>query len=119
MGGGNAGSGSMGNGSMGGGASAGGNAAGMDRSKMEGMQPGAKGNATAMTFGEIKKIDLKAQTITLKHGPIPNIDMPAMTMVFKAKSPALLDKLKVGEKVKFSAEMPDGALVVTAIKPAN
>lgn len=71
--------------------------------------------ADAMTEGEVKKVDLQAQTITLKHGPIKNLDMPGMTMAFKAKTPALLGKVKAGDKVKFSAEMPNGALTVTAI----
>ena len=36
--------------------------------------------------GEIRKIDKAGKKITLKHGPIPNIDMPAMTMVFAPRS---------------------------------
>ena len=77
----------------------------------------AKAGATAMTEGEVKKIDTKAQTITLAHGTIRNLDMPAMTMVFKLKTPALLDAVKVGDKVKFSAEMPNGVITVVALEP--
>jgi Cu/Ag efflux protein CusF len=76
-------------------------------------------SATSMTDGQVKKLDPKAQTITLAHGPIKNLDMPGMTMVFKASTPALLDKVKVGDKVKFHAEMPHGALTVTAIELAK
>lgn len=81
---------------------------------------GAWAQATApLTDGEVKKLDPKAQTITLAHGPIQNLDMPAMTMVFKLGAPALLKKVKVGDKVKFRAEMPSGALTVTAIELAK
>ena len=73
----------------------------------------------AWTDGDVKKIDRKAQTITLQHGLIKNLDMPAMTMVFKVKTPALLERVKVGDKVKFSAEMPNGALTVTALELAR
>ncbi len=68
--------------------------------------------------GEVKKIDKGAQKITLKHGDIKTLDMPAMTMVFKAADPQLLDKVKVGDKVLFNAERRDGALVVTTLQTA-
>lgn len=79
------------------------------------------GQATngAMSDGEVKKINDKAQTITLKHGPIANLSMPAMTMTFKIQSPALLAKAKVGDKVKFNAEMPNNVLTLTAIELAK
>ena len=81
---------------------------------------GAWAQSTApLTDGEVKKMDPKAQTITLAHGPIKNLDMPAMTMVFKASTPALLSKVKVGDKVKFRAEMPNGTMTVTAIALAK
>ena len=91
----------------------------MDHSKMGGEQlarPPVKADARVMTEGVVEKIDVQAQTITLKHGPIKNLDMAAMTMVFKTKSPALLNKVKTGDKVKFRAEMPNGSLTVTAIE---
>lgn len=69
-----------------------------------------------MSSGEVKKIDKETQKITLKHGPIKNLDMPGMTMVFKAADPSLLDKVKAGDTVKFSAEDQGGTLAVTAIE---
>lgn len=72
-----------------------------------------------MSDGEVKKIDKEAQKITLKHGPMKNMDMPGMTMVFKVLEPSLLDKVKAGDKVKFTAEKRNGALVVTAIETAK
>lgn len=71
-----------------------------------------------MAEGEIRKIDVANQKITLRHGEIKNLDMPAMTMVFQLKDPALLEKAKVGDKVRFRAEKAGGAMVVTALEPA-
>ena len=72
-----------------------------------------------MVDGEIRKIDMESKKITIKHGEIKNLDMPGMTMVFQVKDPAMLDKIKTGDKVKFSAEKSNGAIVVTDIQPAR
>ncbi len=65
--------------------------------------------------GEVRKIDRAQAKITLSHGEIKSLDMPAMTMVYRARSPNLLDGLAVGDRVEFSAEKIDGQYVVTAI----
>lgn len=75
-------------------------------------------NSTSLSSGEIKKIDKDVGKITLKHGPLVNLGMPAMTMVFKVQSPDLLNAVKVGDTVKFRAENIKGALTVTKIAPA-
>jgi Cu(I)/Ag(I) efflux system periplasmic protein CusF len=72
----------------------------------------------AMTDGEVRKIDAASGRITLQHGEIKNLDMPPMTMVFRVKDPALLGKVQVGDKVRFSAEKIDGNYTVTAISKA-
>jgi Cu(I)/Ag(I) efflux system protein CusF len=69
-----------------------------------------------MTEGEVRKVDKAAAKITLKHGEIKNLDMPPMTMVFGVKDKALLDKVKAGDKVQFSAEKEGGQYLVTAIE---
>ncbi len=66
--------------------------------------------------GEVRKIDRAQAKITLAHGEIKSMDMPAMTMVYRAKPPTLLDGLAVGDKVEFTPEKTDGQYVVTAIK---
>ncbi|MDZ7939092.1 MAG: copper-binding protein [Rhodoferax sp.] len=71
-----------------------------------------------MSSGEIRKVDKATSKITIKHGEIKNLDMPPMTMVFQVRDPALLEKTKAGDKVRFSAEQQEGAIVVTAIEPA-
>ncbi|BDT67822.1 hypothetical protein os1_20000 [Comamonadaceae bacterium OS-1] len=70
------------------------------------------------TDGEVRKVDLSAQKITLQHGEIKNLDMPPMRMVFQVKKPALLEGVKAGDKVRFTAEQINGALVVTDLQPA-
>ena len=64
------------------------------------------------TEGEVRKVDKAAGKVTLKHGEIKNLEMPAMTMVFTAKDPALLDKVKV----RFQAEKEGTQFVVTALE---
>ena len=69
-----------------------------------------------MTEGEVRKVDKAAGKITLKHGAIRNLDMPAMTMVFQARTPSALASLTAGDKVRFKAEKAGSALVVTDIQ---
>ena len=77
----------------------------------------ASAAAAELSEGEIRKIDLDTKRLTLKHGPLKNLDMAGMTMVFQIKDPAQLEKLQVGEKVRFRAEKIDGKLTVTRIEP--
>jgi Cu(I)/Ag(I) efflux system protein CusF len=79
----------------------------------------APSNANAMSDGEVRKIDREAKKITLRHGPIPNIGMPPMTMVFQVDDSTMLDQIKVGDKVKFKAEKSGGAYVVRTLMPAQ
>ena len=72
-----------------------------------------------MADGEIRKVDMESKKITIKHGEIKNLDMPGMTMVFQVKDPAMLEKVKTGDKVRFKAEKAGGAIVVTEIQPAK
>ena len=72
-----------------------------------------------LTAGEVRKIDTEQGKLTIKHESIENLEMPGMTMVFKAADPAMLQKLKVGDKIEFAAEKANGAIVVTAIKTAQ
>lgn len=65
--------------------------------------------------GEVKKIDAEAGKITLKHGAIQNLDIPAMQMAFRVSNPAWLQSLQVGDKVTFSADKVGGQFTVTAI----
>jgi len=70
---------------------------------------------TTMTDGEIRRIDRDAKKLTIRHGPIANLDMPAMTMVFQVRDAAMLDTVQTGDKVRFHVEKVGGAYVVTEI----
>jgi Cu(I)/Ag(I) efflux system periplasmic protein CusF len=72
--------------------------------------------SASMTDGEVRKVDKDAGKLTLRHGPIRNLEMPGMTMVFKVADPNMLDTLKQGDKVRFAAERVDGAITVTKIE---
>ncbi len=76
-------------------------------------------SAMPIADGEVRKIDLSARKITLKHGEIKSLDMPPMTMVFQVKDPAMLEKVKVGDKVQFTVENANGVLTVLTLEPAK
>jgi Cu(I)/Ag(I) efflux system protein CusF len=84
----------------------------------EAKQPAAAA-ATAMTGGEVRKVDTKQGKVTIKHERIANLDMDPMTMVFRATKPEQLKTLKAGDKVRFRADSEKGALVVTHIEVAK
>ena len=69
--------------------------------------------------GTVTKIDEAQGKLTINHGPIKNLDMDAMTMVFRAGDPAMLKGLKAGTKVKFDVDRVNGQLTVTKLQPAK
>ena len=72
-----------------------------------------------LTDGEVRKIDLEAGKVTLKHADIKSLDMPAMTMVFVVKDKALLEKLKTGDKIRFKAINDGGKYTLTEVQPTK
>ena len=72
--------------------------------------------AAEFTKGVVKKIDTKAKKVTIDHEDLKNLDMPAMTMVFRVGDDALLAKLKEGAAIEFVADRVNGKLTVTEIK---
>lgn len=66
--------------------------------------------------GTVRKLDVPNAKITLRHGPIVNLDMPPMTMVFRVQPPELMNGLKAGDAVRFRAESINGAYTVTHIE---
>jgi Cu(I)/Ag(I) efflux system periplasmic protein CusF len=71
---------------------------------------------SALTEGEIRKVDKEAKKLTIRHGPLQNLDMPAMTMVFQVADPSILDRVKPGDKVRFSADKVGGVYTVTGLE---
>ncbi len=68
-----------------------------------------------MSEGEVRKIDKETGKITIKHGPLVNLEMPGMTMVFHVKNSAMLDQVKEGDKIKFMADKIGGVMTVMQI----
>lgn len=83
------------------------------------MKPAASASKSAMPLvdAEVKKVDLEKGLIVLNHGDLPNLGMPAMTMGFDVADKKMLKNIKVGQKVKFQAEMVGGKATVTELKP--
>ncbi|OOG79767.1 hypothetical protein B0E41_22265 [Hydrogenophaga sp. A37] len=79
---------------------------------------GAPSQATPVASGlplveaEVRRVDVAGGKVTLKHGDIPNLEMPAMTMVFQARDPAQLGRLKIGDKLRFTADKVNGVYTV-------
>jgi Cu(I)/Ag(I) efflux system periplasmic protein CusF len=72
-----------------------------------------------LSEGEIRRVDKEASKLTIRHGPLLNLDMPAMTMVFVVRDAALLDQVRPGDRVKFRAEKLNGGYEVTRIEAAS
>jgi Cu(I)/Ag(I) efflux system periplasmic protein CusF len=81
--------------------------------------PAGAAAASPQSEGEVRKVDMEQGKVTLRHGPLVNLDMPAMTMVFTAADPKMLEGLKQGDKVRFTADKKDGTFIVTAIEAAK
>jgi len=74
---------------------------------------------SAPIAGEVRKVDKEAGKLTIKHGPIPQFDMGAMTMVFRVKDPAMLDGVKAGDQIRFVPDKVGGAFTVMSLEPAK
>lgn len=77
------------------------------------------GKALPMAEAEVRRVDTAGKKISLRHGEIKNLEMPPMTMVFQVADPALLDKVKAGDKVRFTADQVNGAYTVMSIEPVQ
>lgn len=69
--------------------------------------------------GKVAKIDVSAGKITIDHGPIKSLDMPAMTMVFKAGEDSMLKAVKPGDRIKFTVDRVNGQLTVIKLEKAK
>jgi Cu(I)/Ag(I) efflux system periplasmic protein CusF len=73
----------------------------------------------AANEGEIRKVDKAQGKLTIKHGPLPEVDMSSMTMIFRVKDPAMLEQVTAGDKVKLRAGKVDGVLTVMQLERMN
>jgi Cu/Ag efflux protein CusF len=67
--------------------------------------------------GRVLNVDKSAGEITIRHGYLPELSMDPMSMIFVIADPALLDRVKEGDRVKFTAGLVDGRFAVMAITP--
>jgi len=77
---------------------------------------GSANHAAMLTEGVVKKVDKAQGKLTLKHGPLENLDMPGMTMVFRVQDASWLDRVKPGDTIRFLADRVDGAFTVTTLE---
>lgn len=80
---------------------------------------GAATASTQLSEGEIRKVDKAAGKVTIKHGPLQNLGMPGMVMVFRVKDAAWLEQMKPGDKIRFLAEKVNGAFTVVHYETMN
>lgn len=85
----------------------------------EGKAAASASPSVELTDGEVRRVDKGAKKITLRHATIKSLDMPPMTMVFQVKDTAMLDQVKVGDKIKFAAEDVKGAITLTRMEMAK
>ena len=86
------------------------------------MPKPASAAATAspvMTDGVVQNVDKSRGVVTLKHGEITNMAMPAMTMAFNVSDKKMLANVKTGDKVRFHLENVGNAPTVTRIEPSK
>ncbi|HEV7576998.1 MAG TPA: copper-binding protein [Caldimonas sp.] len=79
----------------------------------------ATSSSTVLTEGEVQSVDAGKGVVTLKHGDIVNMQMPAMTMAFGVAGKKMLSQIKAGDKVRFHVEMLKSAPTVTHIEPSR
>jgi Cu/Ag efflux protein CusF len=73
-------------------------------------------NSTALTDAVVKKVDPASGMVTLKHGALTNVGMPAMTMAFKAKDAAMVKQVHEGDNVKVRVENVNGTMTIVKLE---
>lgn len=76
-------------------------------------------SSSDLTEGVVQAVDQAKGVVTLKHGDIVNMKMPAMTMAFGVADRTMLTNVKTGDKVRFRVETVKSAPTVTRIEPAK
>lgn len=72
-----------------------------------------------LVAGRVENIDAAQGKLTIDHGPIPNLNMDSMTMVFRAADPAMVKTVRKGDRIQFSADRVNGQITVTKIQKAR
>ena len=95
-------------------------AAGHDAHAGHGNQTAAQpAMSSTLVDGVVKKIDKATGKVTVSHGPLTNLNMPAMTMVFRVKEAAWIEQMQTGGKIRFVADSIDGTLTIVRFEAAK
>jgi len=74
------------------------------------------GARQASGAGEVRRVDKAGARLTIRHGELKEIDMPPMTMVFQVRDGALLDTVKVGDRIRFTVISEADKLTVISLQ---
>ncbi|WP_334187084.1 copper-binding protein [Noviherbaspirillum sp.] len=75
--------------------------------------------AQPVSTGTVKKVSADQGKITVSHGPLANLDMPAMTMVFRVADPKTLETVKTGDNIEFTADKVNGAFTIVRMEKVS
>ena len=68
-----------------------------------------------MSMGTVTNLDRKSNVVTSNHGPLENINMPAMEMGYAVAKPAMMKGLRKGTQIHFVVEKINGKYIVTEL----
>lgn len=88
---------------------------GMNHEAMQQMDH-AQMKVMPLSDGIVKKVDAQNGKVTLTHGEIANVKMPAMTMSYRVKQAQWLESMHVGDKVRFAMDKVKDEFVVVHIE---
>jgi Cu(I)/Ag(I) efflux system protein CusF len=80
--------------------------------------PGGTGDSSQVATGRgvIQSVDQAAGEVTIKHGPLPALNMMAMTMSYRVKDRSRLVSLQPKQEVEFTVGYDGSEYVITEIK---
>ena len=73
---------------------------------------------TATGTGTVAALNTAGRKVTFDHGPMPEINWPAMKMEFPVAASVDLSKIKMGDKVRFTLTGSGSSYTVQSISPA-
>lgn len=76
----------------------------------------ATASSTRQADGTVRKVDTATGKLTIAHGPLEGLGMPSMTMAFGVAERAMLESVKVGDKIRFVPAQVGGDLTVIRLQ---
>jgi Cu/Ag efflux protein CusF len=74
--------------------------------------------ALAETYvrGIVEEVNSETGRLTINHEALVDLDMEAMTMIFRLAEPEMIEGLEVGDAIEFVADRVNGRLTVVALR---